>query len=102
MQSTVVLKLNAGVLAEVGRHGGICGTTTALGTRLAKLQNLLLRLGRAKQTQGWQLRKGERGDQGKWHNHRGEMKSKRPKERKCVLKLEENQSERNRCGQADK
>lgn len=99
MQSTVVLKLNAGVMAETGRHRG---TSTAPGTRSTKLQNSLLRLGRAKQTQGWQLRKRERGDQGKWHNHRGEMKSKRPKERKCVLKLEENQSERNRCGQADK
>lgn len=67
-----------------------------------RLQRLLRGPERARQTQGWQLRKGERESWGTGHNHRGEMKSKMQSESKCMLKLEGNKSERNRCGQADK
>lgn len=105
MQITLELKPNAAVLGETERHECICGTKLSLicgSSCWAKLQSPLLGLGRRKQAQGWQLGKEEGGAQGIQRNNRGETKSKRQSKRKYVLKSEGNQSERNRCGQADK
>lgn len=102
MQITLALKPNAAALGETERHECFCSTTAAAEAAQPSCKSPLSRLARRKQAPGWQLGKEERGDHGIRHNQRREIKSNRQNKRKYVLKLEESQSERNRCGQVDK
>lgn len=102
MQITLALKRSATVPGETERHKSVSGTATAAGAAQPSCKVLCWGWAGGSKPRAGSLEGRRGGDQGIWHNHRGETKSKRQNKRKCMLKLEGNQSERNRCGQVDK